>query len=364
MSFLAPIAQRAAAPTDLPPVTAGGLGWRPAARADAAALLTLKNEIAAADDEPYRETIAEVEDLFTGAWRDVERDSLVGVDRAGSLRAWAFVDTAPGDVTTVRAFLNGGVHPTHRGMGVGRELFGWEVARGRQLLAASGKEIPGRIAVYAEDTDPPAKLRLYERYGFTARRFYSDLRRDLAGPVPDVALDGALRVVPWSEELDEATRLAHNDAFRDHWGSEPRDAQSWAHGRSEFAPHWSYLVVDDAPDVEALLADEHTDPHTAAALRAGGPLVVGYEMASRYDEDFGVRGYTFGYTELLGVRRAYRGRKVAVAALAAGMRAFAADGMQYAVLDVDTENPSGAHGLYASLGYEKVSGSRMYSIEL
>ncbi|HEV6955547.1 MAG TPA: GNAT family N-acetyltransferase, partial [Promicromonospora sp.] len=46
------------------------------------------------------------------------------------------------------------------------------------------------------------------------------------------------------------------------------------------------------------------------------------------------------------------------------MRAFAADGMQYASLDVDTENPSGAHGLYASLGYEKVSGSRMYSIEI
>ncbi len=87
-------------------------------------------------------------------------------------------------------------------------------------------------------------------------------------------------------------------------------------------------------------------------------------MAGRYDEDFPVRGYTFRYTELLGVRRAYRGRRVAVAALAAAMRAFAADGMQYAALDVDTENPSGAHGLYASLGYEKVTGSRMYSIEL
>jgi len=117
-------------------------------------------------------------------------------------------------------------------------------------------------------------------------------------------------------------------------------------------------------DVDALLADPTTDAETAAALRAGQPLVVGYEMAGRYDEDFPVRGYTFGYTEILGVRSAYRGRRVAVAALAAGMRAFAADGMQYAALDVDTENPSGAHGLYASLGYEKVTGSRMYSIEL
>lgn len=361
---LAPIAERAAAPATLPPVTAGGLTWRPATPEDAPALLTLKNEIAEADREPYRETLAEVQELFTAGWRDIETDSLVGVDADGTLRAWALVDTAPGDVTTVRTFLHGGVHATHRGRGVGRELLAWEIARGRQLLAASGKEIPARITLYAEDTDPASKIRLYERFGFEARRFYSDLRRDLTQPVPEVELDGSLRVVPWSAELDEPARLAHNDAFRDHWGSEPRSRESWTHGRSEFAPQWSFLVVDDAPDADALLADPHTDPETAAGLRAGEPLVVGYELAGRYDEDFPVRGYSFGYTELLGVRRAYRGRRVAVAALAAGMRAFAADGMQYAALDVDTENPSGAHGLYASLGYEKVSGSRMYSIEL
>jgi ribosomal protein S18 acetylase RimI-like enzyme len=46
------------------------------------------------------------------------------------------------------------------------------------------------------------------------------------------------------------------------------------------------------------------------------------------------------------------------------MRAYAADGVQYAVLDVDTENPTGAYGLYSSLGYQKTVGSRMLSIEL
>ncbi|OLT51348.1 GNAT family N-acetyltransferase [Cellulosimicrobium sp. CUA-896] len=358
------MAVRAAAPATLPPVTAGDLTWRPATPDDAPALLTLKNEIAEADDEPFRESIGEVQDLFTPTWRTFDTDSLVGEDADGTLRAWALVDTAPGDVRTVRTFLHGGVHPSHRGRGIGRELLAWEVARGRQLLAASGKEIPARITLYAEDSAPERTVRLYERFGFAARRYYSELRRDLAQDVPEVDLDGSLRVVPFSDELDEAARLAHNDAFRDHWGSEPRSRESWAHGRSEFAPQWSFLVVDDAPDADALLADPHTDPETAAALRAGEPLVVGYELAGRYDEDFPVRGYTFGYTELLGVRRGYRGRRVAVAALAAGMQAFAADGMQYAALDVDTENPSGAHGLYASLGYEKVSGSRMYSIEL
>lgn len=368
---LAPIAERAAPPATLTPPTAGGLTWRAATREDAPAWLALRHHIARADAQPYVETIEEIEELFDGAWRDMAADSLLGFATGpggdGALVAWAQVECPPGDVTVARAFCWGGVHPDRRGEGIGRELFAWETGRARQLLAASGKDVPARIATFAEDDGPASRNRLYERAGLTVRRYYSDLARPLTGPdaapLPEVALAGSLRLVPWSTDLDEPTRLAHNDAFRDHWGSQPQTAEQWAQ-RAGFAPEWSFVVVDDAPDVDALLASPDTDADTAAALRAGEPLVVGYELAARYTEDFAVRGYTFGYTDILGARRGYRGRKVALAALAAGMRAFAADGMQYAALDVDTANPSGAHGLYASLGYVKTTGSRMYSIEL
>nr|WP_274997428.1 GNAT family N-acetyltransferase [Promicromonospora iranensis] len=372
-STLAPIAERAAPPATLTPPTAGGLTWRAATREDAPTWLALRNLIARADAEPYVETLEEIEEIFEGAWRDMAADSLLGFALStgsgadGELVAWAQVERPPGDVTEVRAFCWGGVHPDRRGEGIGRELLAWETGRARQMLAASGKDVPARIGVFAEDDGPASKHRLYERAGFGVRRYYSDLARPLTGPdatpVPDVALSGSLRLVPWSKDLDEATRLAHNDAFRDHWGSQPQTREQWAQ-RAGFAPEWSFLVVDEAPDVDALLASPDTDPDTAAALRAGEPLVAGYELAARYTEDFAVRGYSFGYTDILGARRAYRGRKVALAALAAGMRAFAADGMERAALDVDTANPSGAHGLYASLGYVKTSGSRMFSIEL
>jgi ribosomal protein S18 acetylase RimI-like enzyme len=368
---IAPIAERAAPPPALTIPTAGGLTWRAATREDAPTWLALRNHIARVDAEPYVETLEEIEEIFEGAWRDMAADSLLGfsTDPAndGALVAWAQVEHPPGDVTVARAYCWGGVHPDRRGEGIGRELLAWETGRARQMLAASGKDVPGRIAVFAEDDAPASKHRLYERAGFGVRRYYSDLARPLTGPdvapVPDVELSGSLRLVPWSTDLDDATRLAHNDAFRDHWGSQPMTPGQWAQ-RAGFAPEWSFLVVDETPDVDALLASPDTDPDTAAALRAGEPLVVGYELAARYTEDFAVRGYTFGYTDILGARRAYRGRKVALAALAAGMRAFAADGMERAVLDVDTANPSGAHGLYASLGYVKTTGSRMYSIEL
>lgn len=75
-------------------------------------------------------------------------------------------------------------------------------------------------------------------------------------------------------------------------------------------------------------------------------------------------GCTSGYTELLGVRRPWRGRGIAVALLAAVMAAYRADGTDYAELGVDTANPSGAHGLYAALGYRFTHGSTLWSIEV
>src|SRR5690606_35154011 len=143
-----------------------------------------------------------------------------------------------------------------------------------------------------------------------------------------------------------------NDAFRDHFGSQPRTPQTWAQYRTAFMPGWTWLVVDDAPDVGALLASPDTDDETAAALRAGEPLVAAYQVASKFTEDFEVRGYEFGYSDYVGVRRAYRGRGLASVALTAALRAMADDGMRYAHLDVDAENPTGALGLYAGLGYE------------
>lgn len=363
-SDLAPIADRADAPASLPTITAGGLTWRPAVPDDATALLELRNTIAEADAEPYRETIEEIVELFQAPWRRFDTDSLVGVDGEGRLRAYAMVESMPGDTRTVRAFLFGGVHPQVRGQGIGRELFAWQVARGRQVLAASGKDLPARLATMAEDDSPPPRLRLYERFGFTPRRFYSDLRRDLrdldAAPLPGVTLDGTLRLVPFAAELDGATRLAHNDAFRDHWGSQPRTPESWRAYRSSFAPEWSFVVVDESVRYQG---SEHEQPGDAT-VPPGTPYVVGLHMASRYEHDWESQGYTAGYTDLLGVRRDYRGRRVAVALLTHAMRVFADAGMQKAELDVDTDNPTGATGLYARLGYTKSDGSTLFTIEL
>jgi mycothiol synthase len=341
MPTLPPIAVRAAAPEVLPePGPRTGLTWRAASRDDVPALAALVARSEEADHRPHRTSEVEVGEWFDGGWKDLAADTRIGVDPDGVPRGWMAVEVLPGDERAVRAYLNGVVDPAWRGRGVGRTIVAWGAARGRQKLAASGKDVPGRIAAFLEQEATEA-LRMYQAAGFAPIRYYSEMRRDLAQELPAGTVPDGVRIVPWSEDLDEAVRVAHNAAFADHWGSEPRTPESWAAGRAMFAPGWSFVAVEEATGE-----------------------VVGYTVSGRYEQDWVVAGATSGYTELLGVQRRWRGRGLAVALLAAAMRAFAADGMQYAELGVDTANPSGAHGLYAWLGYEVTHGSVMTSIEL
>lgn len=342
MSNLAvPIAQRAVPPTKLlPPDSALGLTWRPMSVDDVPQLSQVVAAIETADEQPYRTSVAEVSEWFDGEWKDHARDTLAGYDTTGEMRAFGQVTTAPGDESVVRAFLAGGVDPEWRGRGIGTALVRWMQGRARQLLADSGKELPGRIAVFLDEGAVGA-VALYAAAGFAPIRYFAEMLRPLAADLPDVVVPTGLRIVAWSPERDEQVRLAHNEAFGDHWGSEPRTPEAWALGRSTFAPGWSFVALDE----------------TTGA-------VAGYLLSERREQDWAVLGHTAGYVGVLGVRRAWRGRHLATALLVSAMQAYRTDGMEYAEIGVDTANPSGAYGLYTSLGYEVFHGEVMLTIEL
>jgi ribosomal protein S18 acetylase RimI-like enzyme len=56
----------------------------------------------------------------------------------------------------------------------------------------------------------------------------------------------------------------------------------------------------------------------------------------------------------IGVIPAWRGRRVASALLGHALHLFQAEGLQQAALEVDTQNPSGALGLYEKHGFKAV----------
>ena len=334
-----PLAVRAHAPLTVALPDAAGLRWRPLRAEDGRDLTTLVERIEGADDPPYRTSAEEALEYFdtSHAWSAVG-----GWDAEGILRAFGFVRIRLGDVTILRAFCSGGVDPEWRRRGAGSALMDWQVARARTMLAETGTDAPARIVVHVDEGMTALESLLTAR-GFTAQRWYMEMRRDLRLPIPQVTLDGQLSIVPWSADLDDAVRRAHNKAFGDEWGSQPHTPESWRQGRTHFAPSWSFVALDRSSD------------------RA---QVAGYLISGRYEQDWAALGWSEGYTEMMGVLREWRGRHVATALLTQAMRAYAADGMEYAGLDVDADNPTGAATLYAHLGYERTRGSAMYTIEI
>jgi mycothiol synthase len=319
-----------------------GLRWRPLGPDDASAIAGLFARIESFDGVPFRTTPEEAREFVEGSAKDPARNSLGGFDDTGELRAHGFVRLSLGDSRAVRAFLDGGVDPSWRRRGVGRALLGWQSARARQLVAATERDVPGIIATYVEEGFAD-KAGILTQAGFVPRRYYTDMRRDLTVPIPEVSLRDGLTLVPWSPERDDAVRQAHNEAFAEHWGSSPHTPESWAEGRASFAPGWSFIVLDRSNDRSP---------------------VAGYLLSERYEQDWPALGYTEGYIDVLGVRQPWRGKRVATVLLTAAMRAYAADGIQYAGLGVDTDNPSGAVGIFAALGFEATRGSALYCLEV
>ncbi|MBX3092803.1 MAG: GNAT family N-acetyltransferase, partial [Cryobacterium sp.] len=243
---------------------------------------------------------------------------------------------SPGQDTLVRSILLGGVRPSHRGRGVGRQVLAWQEGRALQQFAASDKSLPGWMIVWADERATET-IRLTGRFGFRIVRYFLELRRDLALAIEPRALDG-FEVVPFTAERTEAVRLARNDAFQDHWGSQPTIEEDWreALSRSVFRRDLSFLAI--APNGD----------------------VAGFVLSEVNEEDFELQGFTSAYIELVGVTRQYRSRGVAAALLSRTLGAIADAGLEMAVLDVDSDSPTGALGLYTGLGF--VAANRSVSL--
>ncbi|MBT2549396.1 GNAT family N-acetyltransferase [Arthrobacter sp. ISL-65] len=319
------------------------LHWRSAVPADLDAWAALIARTAAVERPVWFERRADLEQIMESKNNPLGPNTVLGLDPSGVPRAYARL-TKNKDGAKAHGFC--AVDPQWQRRGVGSALLAWLEARTRQRFAEDHRAGPDSAA--PDGGGPVPRLRLFieqkqqhqcvllEESGYEVVRYYNEMHRPLSAPLPDAPLDHGLELVPMEPGLSEALRLAHNQVFADHWGSEPRDEESWG------------FVVNDPlarPDLSAVVLESRTGE------------IAGYQLAS-YDPDNTVaRGFSEGYTDLLGVRREFRGRGIAQALLADAMRRFAAAGLDKASLDVDSENPSGAMALYRKMGYVPVNTS-------
>ena len=322
--------------TALDPVlpVADGVTWRSATVDDIDAVTDLLHASEKVDHPRYLTPRDEVANEFTSSFVELTRDSIVGADGSGELVACGLNYMPPGQETLVRVILEGTVHPRWRRRGVGAQVLAWQEQRATQQLAVSEKTLPGWLMFFMDAEDAGAQA-LAASSGFAVARHYFELRRSFETPIPDLPLPEGFAIAHPEPAQYEAVRQAKNDAFRDHWGSQPASEEEWSGmmGMSVLRPDLSYVVT--APNGD----------------------VAGFVLTEVDENDWEGQGFSSGYIELVGVPRAYRGLHIAPAMLAATLSAIHAAGLEKAVLDVDSENPSGALPLYQGVGFAQEAAS-------
>jgi mycothiol synthase len=107
-----------------------------------------------------------------------EKDTLAAVDNQGRIAAYAWL-RLQNAAHESRVFIDGRVHPDHRGKGLGRYLLTWSERRATEMLARVNRpesEKVLRCDFYDRDTDA---LRLYTDQGYTFRFAELEMERHL-----------------------------------------------------------------------------------------------------------------------------------------------------------------------------------------
>jgi mycothiol synthase len=322
-----------------------GYIFRFARRDDLPAIHQMLVCVSAADRTTFVDTLGDMLNQFIDPWSDPEKNYLLALTAEGQVAATGRVYINPVPQHERNAFLLGEVHPEHRGLGkydLGDLILTWMEARARQRLQEFPADLPRSLRTACLDYLAD-RIRLFERHGFSPLRSFYRMRRDLSQPITDEYLPPGLILRTYCPELDRALRDAFNESFSDHWGFEPITYEDWQqfiiHAAS-FRPELSYLALDG---------------------EGSGAQITGFSVNFIREEDNQRQGIAEGIINELGTRHPWRKRGIASALVCESMRAFKAAGLDYAGLGVDTENPTGALGLYERLGFKVIKRSITFS---
>ena len=303
------------------------LSWRPIAADDVATWQELRAAAEAVDATGEYFDADDLREELADPGLDAERDTMAAF--AGPrMVAYGLVH----GLITVRGVYQvqaeGCVHPAYRRTGLGREVLRRSAQRAAELHNERHPDLPGELMVYLHDGNAGAAA-LATAQGMRPVRYWYDMQRDLAQPLPPVRMPDGMRLVSYQAPMDEALRQARNEAFADHWGSVERDQASWRQwftGSRSFRPAVSFALLD-------------------------GEEIAGLLLSYEFEANNSATGVREAWIGQVGTRPRWRGRGVASALLGTALAEFVEAGYQRAALQVDTGNPTGALGLYERAGF-------------
>jgi ribosomal protein S18 acetylase RimI-like enzyme len=321
---------------DKTPVEFPGLTLLQAQSHDTPHIYDLLQAIAAADGSISTVSLQDIGNLFNDPWSDPQADSLLALTSDGKIAglAWVLLDPAYAQQTTnltwsnIHAEIWCNVHPASQenDPGLGAYLLQWADKRGAtRLYDVPHSNLPRFLLTNCWE-DQVDKIIMLEGHGYRPVRYFARMSRDLGQPVPEEPLLAGLRLCTYSPELSEPLREAYNEAFKNDWNyqyASPQDCQRIYSSRSDFFPELTFLAMDR-------------------------DRIAGFSLNHVHQTPDGKRE---GFITYIGTLPEWRKRGVASGLLCASLHAFQSQGLAYAALGVDTDNPNEAFGLYARLGF-------------
>ena len=307
---------------------------RPLNADDLPAWARLLADVEMVDDTGEHYSQADLAEEMANPDLDPRRDMVGAFLADGSMAGYWCVYPRGGVEDCHQIQMEGTVAPVLRGNGLGSRLAEQMKARGLAVHAERHPRLPALLSVRGLSRNHEQE-RLLAGIGLLPSRWSFGMSVELTGRTPGPAprLPDGLELREYDDAITDAMREAHNAAFVDHPDFAPWTVQMWKQwvtGSRSFRPALSRVVVEqDRPE-----------------------RVVAYVQSNEYDADFEATGRREAYVAKVGTRREHRGKGLAGALLAHCLGLYRAAGYEVASLDVDSENPTGALGIYERAGLQ------------
>ena len=308
---------------------------RQAQLSDLAEIAALLSEGLSFDGLVFVQTAEELAEEFDGTYCDLEQDVIVAVHETNIIGV-GYTIFLPSDTKEERCYIFGTTKPQFRGNGVGTAVMQWATEHGDSLLRSTNRTLPKYLRSDMSATNSTAG-ELFQDFKMNPVRWNDDLIIDLITS-PEVFVAPGYSIVPWDASRDEEARIAKNQAFTDHWGSTPTSEEGW-----DQLVHGSTARLD-----QSFFALDQNEK------------IIGVLLSHRYESDDEVLGKRIGWIDKLATLSEHRKKSVGTSLITHALAAYKRDGLTHGALDVDTENPTGAYGLYTSVGFSTFRGKVTY----